>query len=343
VTCFRADFGVGAPEAPEVVSLQQAGGAPLATAGVAREVPLHTGRVILPSRGVVADVTCNLLAAHAYVGPGKKHAGWLHGNQSLLIPREEFPAEVAAIDEIVAKVAEAGRAVPLCWRQQTLALGAPAGKPEDAHRLGGPASVSAVGPAGAPAAEKTPGGSPAAPLPAPRVQVPKAQGGSAWDQAKAPTPAQDRPGFPPLGPAGAETQTVKAPTPASGGGGGGGGARAPAADGGGGGGGRGARTPAAGGRGGGGGVKRQPEFFRAGPEAAARAMVAAVLKAGCVADLKLWGHDGVAHAALVLGVGPLEKGVPGQGRVPVCRQLLVEARKRAGGPRAGFGLFLGHS
>ena len=70
-------------------------------------------------------------------------------------------------------------------------------------------------------------------------------------------------------------------------------------------------------------------------------MVAAVLAAGNEAALKAWGRDGVAHAALVLGVGPLEKGVAGRGRVPVCRELLVEARKRAGGPRAGFGLYLG--
>ena len=137
VTCFRPDFGVGAAETRMEVNLQQAGGAPLETSGVVREVALHSGRAILPSKGVVADVTRNLLAAHAYVGPGKKHAGWLHGNQSLLIPREEFPAEVAAIDALVAKVAKAGRAVPLCWRQQTLALGLPVGKPEDAHRLGG--------------------------------------------------------------------------------------------------------------------------------------------------------------------------------------------------------------
>ena len=93
---------------------------------------------------------------------------------------------------------------------------------------------------------------------------------------------------------------------------------------------------------GGGGARRQPEHVRAGPEAAAQAMVAAVLKAGNEAALKQWGREGVAHAALVLGVGPLEKGVPGCGRLPVCRALLVEARKRSGGPRAGFGLFLGH-
>ncbi len=143
----------------------------------------------------------------------------------------------------------------------------------------------------------------------------------------APPAAQDKPGFPPLGPAGAEVQTVKAPTPASGGGGGG----APNA-----------LPTAAGGRGGG-GAKRQPEHLRAGPDAAARAMVAAVLAAGNEAALKQWGREGVAHAALVLGVGPLERGVPGRGRLPVCRELLVEARKRSGGPRAGFGLFLGRS
>jgi hypothetical protein len=122
-------------------------------------------------------------------------------------------------------------------------------------------------------------------------------------------------------------QTVKAPTPASGGGDGGGGG--------------GARAPAAGGSGG--GVKRQPEHRRAGPDAAARAMVAAVLEAGCEANLKQWGREGVAHAARVLGVGPLESGVAGRGRLPACRELLVEARKRSGGPRAGFGLYLGRS
>ena len=231
----------------------------------------------------------------------------------------------------MAKVAKAGRAVPLCWRQQTLALGLPVGKPEDAHRLGGPASVSAVAHAGvpgagepaaraaAPAAEKAQGGTPVAPRPAPKVQVPKGQGGSAWAQGTAPPAAQNKPGFPPLPPAGAEVQTVKAPAPGTGGRGGG------------------APAPATGGRGGG-GARRQPEHVRAGPEAAAQAMVAAVLKAGNEAALKQWGREGVAHAALVLGVGPLERGVPGCGRLPVCRALLVEARKRAGGPRAGFGL-----
>ncbi len=144
--------------------------------------------------------------------------------------------------------------------------------------------------------------------PAPKVQVPKAQGGSAWDQATAPPAAQSKPGFPPLPAAGAEVQTVQAPAPV-----------------------------------GGGGARRQPEHVRAGPEAAARAMVAAVLKAGNEAALKVWGREGVAHAAHVLGVGPLESGVPGRGRVPVCRALLTEARKLAGGPRAGHGLFLGRS
>jgi len=151
--------------------------------------------------------------------------------------------------------------------------------------------------------------------------VPKAQGGSAWDQPAAPK-AQDKPGFPPLGPAGAEVQTVKAPALVPGGRGGG------------------APAPATGGSGGG-GARRQPEHVRAGPAAAAKAMVAAVLQAGNEANLKMWGREGVAHAALVLGVGPLEKGVPGCGRLPVCRALLVEARKRSGGPRAGFGHYLG--
>ena len=208
------------------------------------------------------------------------------------------------------------------------------GKPEDAHRIGGPASVSAVARAGvsgsvkpaagaaAPAAEKAQGGTPVAPRPAPKVQVPKAQGGSAWDPPAAPR-AEDKPGFPPLGPAGAEVQTVKAPPPVTGGRSGG----APAL--------------ARGGGRGGGGAGRQPEHVRAGPAAAAKAMVAAVLQAGNEANLKMWGREGVAHAALVLGVGPLEKGVPGCGRLPVCRALLVEARKRSGGPRAGFGHYLG--
>ena len=106
-------------------------------------LPYTRAKSSSPAKGVVADVTRNLLAAHAYVGPGKQHASWLHGNHCALIPREQFPAEAVAIDAIVAKVAESGRAVPLCWRQCTLALGAAEGKPEDAIPIGGPAEVSA--------------------------------------------------------------------------------------------------------------------------------------------------------------------------------------------------------
>ena len=300
-------------------------------------------------------MTHNLLAAHAYVGPGKQHASWLHGDNCVLVPREQFPLQVAAIDALVAKALESGRAVPLRWRQQTLALGVPEGKPEDAHCVGGPASVSAVERAGvsgsveaatraaAPTAAKAPSGSPVAPGPAPKVQVPKAKSGSAWALGPTPPAAQkaaEQPGFPPLQAAGAETQTVPrpaAPAPAtagrSTGGGKGAGGKGPA--------------PATAGRSAGGGKGAggtgRSEHERAGPEASARAMVAAVVAARDVATLKQWGREGVAHAALVLGVGPLEPGVPGRGRTPVCRALLDEAWKRSGGPPAGFGYFLGRA
>ena len=70
-------------------------------------------------------------------------------------------------------------------------------------------------------------------------------------------------------------------------------------------------------------------------------MVAAVIEAGDVPTLKQWGRAAVAHAALVLGAAPMDPGIAGRGRAPVCRALLTEARKRSGGTRAGFGLFLG--
>ena len=51
------------------MNLQQAGDVKLETHGVVRAPALHSAKVILPTKGVVAEVTQNLLCAHAYLGP----------------------------------------------------------------------------------------------------------------------------------------------------------------------------------------------------------------------------------------------------------------------------------
>ena len=57
---------------------------------------------------------------------------------------------------------------------------------------------------------------------------------------------------------------------------------------------------------------------------------------------RIAGISGIVGGLLCCAVLYLLVGtVLGRGRLPVCRELLVEARKRSGGPRAGFGLFLG--
>ncbi len=83
-SCFALPFGQGCPEQPLAVELNHAGGGGIKTYGVSRQVPLHTGNVILPSCGVVSDAAENLLAARDYVGPGGGFAAWPNGYESLL-------------------------------------------------------------------------------------------------------------------------------------------------------------------------------------------------------------------------------------------------------------------
>ena len=60
--CFEPTFGAGSPEYPLAVDLPHAGGGGLHSYGKVREVSLHTGRSILPTAGVVADVSGNLVS-----------------------------------------------------------------------------------------------------------------------------------------------------------------------------------------------------------------------------------------------------------------------------------------
>ena len=112
-TVLRPDFGIGAPEAPAAVALQHAGGERLPTKGITREPALHTGKVVLAAKGVVAEVGQNLLCAHAYVGPRGDFGSWLHGDNLHMIPKERFSKEVAQIDGIVAKIVATGLPVPM--------------------------------------------------------------------------------------------------------------------------------------------------------------------------------------------------------------------------------------
>ncbi len=144
-SCFSPVFGMGCPEQPLAAELNHAGGGGIKTYGVSRSVQLHTGDVIIPSDGVVADVHDNLLAAHDYVGPGGDYAGWLCGNQSLFLNKEKDGELIARISAAVEQALRDGAStVPLVWVNRTLNLGPARGSPTDATRVGKPTKVAAV-------------------------------------------------------------------------------------------------------------------------------------------------------------------------------------------------------